>query len=624
MVLLLPAMPQAIGGNSNPQPVAHPLSPANAALPLATNPVFDLSDRTVSLGLVVPDEIIIRFWTTEAAALHAHRMVVAPSQPGDWVNNAITAGLPPLPSEIVGLRPYVSGEAKVMRTLRAQPQFVAIAAAVDAGQPLQADKVAAVANAIAAAAEPFDSINMFYAKLAEGTDLRDMCLTLVKRSDVEFANPSPIYEPVGVPDDQLYSRQWNLTRINMPAAWDTSGNTYDPGGVRVCVVDTGVRVTHSELSGRTAAHKDVYLDNGDAYGDSDPDNDDPDGHGTACAGIIASKRDNSSLVAGIAPVTIIPVNGAGSVWNPDTQEWEWLIYNYADGVRWCVDHDASVINLSLGGYRTTPYPEEISAANYADSHNVLVMAAAGNANNEGTSEYGVPQTADNHYPSAISTYMSVAAVDDDDIRVRKDKWWWGSNYGNTVDICAPGQGNVGTHSDSILTLGNADNSDDINTFNGTSAATPHVAGLAALLKYVNNTLTATEIRSIIETTAIDQVGDPAEDTPGWDQYHGHGLIDAAVAVSTAQRNPVSVTDPSPWFTKGSNSGHPEYWIDGSHDDHPYLLTYIGGMSGDPWEPDCWAEFKPYLSQSGEYDVYTYFYADPSECSHVPYTWTLDK
>ena len=93
--------------------------------------------------------------------------------------------------------------------------------------------------------------------------------------------------------------------------------------------------------------------------------------------------------------------------------------------------------------------------------------------------------------------------------------------------------------------------------------------------------------------------------------------------TTAPRNPVYVTDPSPWFTKGSNSGHPEYWIEGSHDDRPYLLTYIGGMPGDPWETDCWAEFKPYLSQSGEYDVYTYFYADPSECSHVPYTIHYD-
>ena len=263
-------------------------------------------------------------------------------------------------------------------------------------------------------------------------------------------------------------------------------------------------------------------------------------------------------------MTIIPVNGAG------LQEGEWRIFHYEDGIYWGVDNGATVVNLSLGGYRAEPYASEISAANYVASHGVLVCAAAGNANNEGTAEGGVPRIADNHYPSAISTYMSVAAVDDDDIRVRKPKWWWGSNYGSTVDICAPGQGDVGAHSDSILTLGNSNNSEYINTFNGTSAATPHVAGLAALLKYVNNALTAAQIRNTIETTAIDQVGDPAEDTPGWDQYHGHGLIDAAAAVS-------AVVPPPPTPTP-TNTPTPSYSIDGYVTGPEGIVNPISGVT----------------------------------------------
>ncbi|KKN08829.1 hypothetical protein LCGC14_1052760 [marine sediment metagenome] len=81
---------------------------------------------------------------------------------------------------------------------------------------------------------------------------------------------------------------------------------------------------------------------------------------------------------------------------------------------------------------------------------------------------------------------------------------------------------------------------------------------------------------------------------------------------------VSVRDSSPYFTKGSNSGHPEYWHTYIHDGHEYLWTYIGGMTNDPSQTDSWAEFRPYFPQAGRYEVYSSFYADPESSDRVPH------
>jgi parallel beta-helix repeat protein len=86
--------------------------------------------------------------------------------------------------------------------------------------------------------------------------------------------------------------------------------------------------------------------------------------------------------------------------------------------------------------------------------------------------------------------------------------------------------------------------------------------------------------------------------------------------ATSEKTTIYVTDSSPWFTKGSNSGHPEYWHSYTYSGHTYIWTYVGGMSGNPSQPDCWAEFRPYLSQSGQYDVYVCFYADPQNSHQV--------
>ena len=99
-----------------------------------------------------------------------------------------------------------------------------------------------------------------------------------------------------------------------------------------------------------------------------------------------------------------------------------------------------------------------------------------------------------------------------------------------------------------------------------------------------------------------------------------GLLNTASA--TSEKTVIFVTDPSPWFTKGSYSGHPEYWWWHTYNGFDYISTYVGGMSwlgGSPSEPDAWAQFKPYLSESGHYDVYAYFYACVDTSTRVPFT-----
>ena len=471
---------------------------------------LDLSDPTAELGQVSRDHLVVRFRAEKAARMHARRLVGRNGPSVQWEAQGFDFMPGELPDEIGDMRPFSAGMNKARKLVERDKAFSYLRSR---GGGVGKEKVERISRRLVERIMSNGPMGLFLARIAKGEDPREISLRLMQHRDVVYAHPSPICQVQSPPNDPLYDRMWHLHRIGTELAWDVAGNTL--GDIRVCVIDTGVRLTHSDFAGRIAYPKDVYLGNGDAYADTDPDNDDEHGHGTKCAGIIGAVRDNGERIAGIAPVTIIPVNshsGGNS------------ISNYTEGVYWGVDHGARIISMSFGDdTRSAPYQSELDASAYAEAHDVLLCAAAGNKDNH----------VDNNYPSAIPYYISVSAVDDDNLRVTQPKWGWGSNYGDTVDICAPGQGDVGVYSDSILTLDSDSDTDWVQSFNGTSAATPHVAGLCALLAHVNPLLTGSQIRTIIETTAQDQVGDPAEDVAGWDPYHGHGLINALDAVLAA-------------------------------------------------------------------------------------------
>ena len=298
-----------------------------------------------------------------------------------------------------------------------------------------------------------------------------------------------------VPNDPYYTYQWHMERIGMESAWNENTGT----GAVVAIIDTGVKQSLEDLAGTNFMA-------GYDFVNSDNDPTDDEGHGSHVCGTIAQTTNNGTGVAGIAynatimPVKVLNSRGSGS------------FDDIADGIYYAVDNGADIINMSLGGASSLDILED--AVNYAWNNGVVVVCAAGNEDTSAPS-----------YPAAYTNSISVSATTSIDTLASY------SNYGTTIDICAPG-GDSGDN--------NGDGYDDMilqNTFSrtdegyyfyaGTSMASPHVAGVAALVKSANPSLTNAEIRGILETTAED-LG-----TSGWDQYFGYGLVDAYAAVLAA-------------------------------------------------------------------------------------------
>ena len=234
--------------------------------------------------------------------------------------------------------------------------------------------------------------------------------------------------------DTYYDQQWGLEVIGAPQVWSTlplDGPTFT-----VAVIDSGICASHPDLSGRIGAGYDFVED------DTTPQ--DVAGHGCAVSGVIAANIDNGIGIAGVAPNTqIMPLRVL------DAQG----IGTYSDvaaAIVYAVNQGASIINLSLGG----PNSANIlaNAVNYAASHDVVVVAAAGNTGTAGVL-----------YPAAYEPVIAVGAVD---VSLQRSNF---STYGPEIDALAPGR--------DILTTRNDGGYD---RFSGTSLAAPHVTGVAAL------------------------------------------------------------------------------------------------------------------------------------------------
>ena len=255
----------------------------------------------------------------------------------------------------------------------------------------------------------------------------------------------------------------------------------------VAVVDSGVELTHPDLAGK--------VDNGKDFANDDPDASDVHGHGTHVAGIVAAGTNNSQGVAGIGydsrvlAVKVLKDDNTG------------LYSHIIAGIVYAADQGAQIINLSLGG--TAPSQAMEDAVNYAWGKGALVVAAAGN--------FTEPTVA---YPAAYDNVIAVAATNS------TDGLYAQSNSGAMIDVAAPGQQIYSTYLTEKVASGYASSS-------GTSMAAPHVSGVAALMLACSDWLTNAQVREMIESTAVDK-GDP-----GWDEFYGHGRIDAHAAVEAA-------------------------------------------------------------------------------------------
>lgn len=333
-----------------------------------------------------------------------------------------------------------------------------------------------------------------------------------------------------IPDDTYFFRQWSLKNdgtfppshpgeedadIDMDDAWEIEQG--DPSIV-VGILDSGCKLDHVELAGRIWLNDDETQGSGEddddngyvddyigwdfAYVDNQPV--DGFGHGTNVTGIVGAIGNNNLGYAGVDWGCKLMIC---QILNNDN----WGYYSWwEEAIYYAVNNGANVINMSVGGSSYSSSLED--AVNYAYGSDVTICACMMNENNS------VP-----YYPAAYENTFAVGATDTDDDRCNPFFWGGGSNFGDHIDVVAPGNYIYGLHY--------LDSYDFSWYWGGTSQAAPHVSGLASLLLAKDNSLTVDGIRYIITNTAEDQVGNPQEDTPGWDQYYGYGRINAAAALS---------------------------------------------------------------------------------------------
>jgi hypothetical protein len=325
--------------------------------------------------------------------------------------------------------------------------------------------------------------------------------------------PFPAVGPSAPPTDPSFSSQWGLVKIKAPEAFDiTMGNS----SISVAIIDEGCDLAHEDIEYKTPGY--------DAYdGDDAPQPNGSDAHGTSCAGIAASKANNGLGGSGVAPLCkVLPIRIAQGVGGGF---WDTTDAKVADGIRKAVDRGADVLSNS---YQVGQSTVVTSAFQYAQTNGrggkgSPIAAATGNGDS-----FGVI------YPARLSPtipgFLAVGASNEWDQRKSSTsldgETWWGSNYGPEVDVVAPG---VHIFATDITGGAGYSGGNYVPNFNGTSSATPHVAGLMALILSVDPDLRSWEVEDIVKLTA-DDLG-PA----GRDDEFGFGRINCRRALEAASR-----------------------------------------------------------------------------------------
>jgi thermitase len=303
---------------------------------------------------------------------------------------------------------------------------------------------------------------------------------LEKNKHISFVEYNFIAEGAAEPNDEKYPSQWHLPNISAPNGWDMStGSDAAP----IAIIDSGVDPTHPDLSDKLLSGYNFLEDNTNTH--------DVRGHGTAVAGTAAAISNNVAGVAGVAwGNPIMPL----VVLNSDN----WAsYYDIARAITFAADNGIRVINISIGGSSSSSTMQ--NAINYAWTKGTVVFACA--MNNATSTPY---------YPAACEYVVAVSATTSSDTLASF------SNYGDWIDIAAPGE--------SILTTNRGGG---YGYWNGTSFSSPVAAGLAGLIISANPDLTNTQVVEIITQNA-DDLGDP-----GFDRYFGYGRVNAFASLVAA-------------------------------------------------------------------------------------------
>jgi serine protease len=347
-------------------------------------------------------------------------------------------------------------------------------------------------------------------KVPAGKTAEEMVEIYNGEPSVEYAELNYYAYALFVPDDPHYSYQWHLNDavagMNIEPVWDiTTGDA----NVIVAVLDTGVAYEdYKNFQQAPDLANTLFVPGYDFVGNDEHANDD-DGHGTHVAGTLAQSTNNSLGTAGIAfdcsvmPVKVLSRRGVGSY------------TDIADGIYFATNNGAAIINMSLGGASDSITLRDAVA--YAYAQGVTIICAAGNEYEEGNTP---------SYPAAYDEYsIAVGAT-----RFDRSRAYY-SNTGSYLDLVAPGgdlyvDQNGDGYGDGILQQTFGTNPKDWGYwfYEGTSMASPHVSGIAALL--ISTGVTGPDaVREALENTARD-LG-----APGWDEEYGWGLVDAYAALN---------------------------------------------------------------------------------------------
>ena len=433
-------------------------------------------------------------------------------------------------------------------------------------------------------------------------NLKEALAALREQPEVEYAELNMIVHTQTAPNDTYYSSSgawgqsfrdlWGLQSISAETAWDTSQGD----GVLIAVVDSGLDYNHEDIASNVWSNDgEVGLDgngndkrtNGiddDGNGliddwrgwdfvtiDGNPGDNDPmdnHGHGTHVSGTIGAIGNNELGVIGVAPharimaVKGLDANGSGS------------IEDLSSAIIYAADKGASVINLSWGGSGPTPQTL-IDAISYA--HNVkgaVVVAAAGNSNQDvGTQVNGF-------YPACIRDVIAVAAVNHLDAKASF------SNFGAKIDVTAPGGGDTGAGVQpdrSILSLLSSQAGSAMTGSgqlivgtkylrqSGTSMASPHVAGVAALIRAQHPEFSPEQVRQTLRSGA-DDIG-----AVGFDTQFGYGRLNASRSLTITAPLAAELISPA-----GTLSGLSQVDVTGS----------VGGANLSSWRLEYGAGTAP--------------------------------
>lgn len=366
------------------------------------------------------------------------------------------------------------------------------------------------------------------------TELADFMQTLSADPQVEYVEEDRIMKALLTPTDARYAEQWHYYEgtggLNLPAAWDITNGS----GVTVAVIDTGYR-PHADLAANIVGGYDFISDsfvgndgNGRDNNPQDPGDWNTAGqcgagigasnsswHGTHVAGTIAAVTNNGNGVAGVAyGARVVPVRVLGRCGGYTS--------DIADGIVWASGgtvsgvpanpNPARVINMSLGGDGACDTTTQ-SAINAARSRGTVVVVAAGNSN----------VNASGASPANCSGVITVASTN------RSGGKAYYSNFGSVVDVAAPGGDVRSSGANGVLSTLNTGTttpgSDAYAFYQGTSMASPHVAGVVALMLSRNSALTPDDVESRLKSST--------RGFPATCSQCGTGIVNALAAVNAA-------------------------------------------------------------------------------------------